>query len=230
MKNIAFFCEYARNGQRNGRFISCRSEPSPPETATVRRGIRSTSPEAGKADSDSSDGDDAETPPIYLEVDSDITFNFASNLETVHSGQGYFSHFLPSLPSRSPQFVVILVGCQRSRLSSVPSIPTQACSYVFFLSSPSFSLKIVLHFLCFYAVNFATNIRTSRIFQTLFTQNLKCCKVKERHKLQSTMNFETLQIQCAVLFLLLSYFFLLLSYFDPTFLLFEVLLFSYVFT
>ena len=135
MKNIAFFCEYARNGQRNGRFISCRSEQSPPETATVRRGIRSTCPEVGKADSDSSGDDDAETPPIYLEVDSDITFNFASNLETVHSGQGYFSHFLPSLPSRS-QFVVILVGCQRSRLSSVPSIPTQACSYVSFLSSP----------------------------------------------------------------------------------------------
>ena len=37
---------------------------------------------------------------------------------------------------------------------------------------------------------FDVNFKTSQILPQFFAQNLKCCKVKERHKLKTIANFK----------------------------------------
>ena len=66
-------------------------------------------------------------------------------------------------------------------------------------------------------------------FATIFGQNETCVKVQEQHKLQTAAIFKKPK-NAAVLFLFLSYFFLLLSYFYSSFLIFDVLVFSFFFT
>ena len=60
------------------------------------------------------------------------------------------------------------------------------------------------------------NVYVANFASILFAQKLKRCKINERPMLQTSENLSTLSIyrchECAVSFILLSYFFLLLSF------------------
>lgn len=71
-------------GSCTGR--SQQKDPSPPKTGSARRGSPKLRHKDKKRNSDDSEEED--TAATYVEVDSDITFNFTTNLTTPHAGQG----------------------------------------------------------------------------------------------------------------------------------------------